>query len=93
MSQVYNAREVIDAFGKYNPTIQCECIDNRTLTNINHSLKILYNDKMREQKELEKDIDRLSQLEHDAMNINKLVMTRTESLIEVLKDIKPCKEK
>jgi hypothetical protein len=27
------------------------------------------------------------------MNINKLVMTRTESLIEVLKDIKPCKEK
>jgi hypothetical protein len=48
---------------------------------------------MREQKELEKDIGNLSQLERDAMNINKLVMTRTESLIEALKVIKPCKEK
>ena len=83
--------QVIDAFGKYDPEIKCDCIDERTLTNINHSLKILYNDKMREQKELEKDIKNLSQLERDAMNINKLVMTRTESLMEVLKDIKPCK--
>lgn len=85
--------KIIDAFGKYDPVIKCNCIDERTLTNINHSLKILYNDKMREQKELENDIDHLSQLERDAMNINKLVMTRTESLMEALKDIKPCKEK
>lgn len=83
--------QVADAFGKYDPVIKCDCIDERTLTNLNHSLKILYNDKMREQRELEKDINNLSQLERDAMNINKLVMTRTESLIEILKDIKPCK--
>ncbi len=85
--------QIIDAFGKYDPVIKCDCIDERTLTNLNHSLKILYNDKMREQKELKKDINDLSTLERDAMKINELVMTRTESLIEALKDIKPCKEK
>jgi len=92
MPQV-NSLEVIDAFGKYNPVIKCDCIDKRTLTSLNHSLKILINDKMREQKELEKDIEHLSQLDRDAMNINELVITRTESLIEALKVIKPCKEK
>lgn len=85
--------QITDAFGKYDPIITCECIDKRTLTNLDHSLKILYSDKMREQKELEQNIGRLSQFEQDAMNINELVMRRTESLIEVLKTIKPCKEK
>ncbi len=81
---------VTDAFGEYKPTIQCQCIDHRTLTNINNSLKILYNDKTREQREL-KTILNPSQMEIDAMNINDLVIRRTESLIRVMKDIKTCK--
>jgi len=85
--------QIIDVHGNYNPVIKCECIDKRTLTNLNHSLKILYNDKMREQKELEKDINDLSTLERDAMKINELVAIRTKSLMEALKDIKPCKER
>ncbi len=82
--------KITDAFGEYEPEVKCQCIDNRTLTNINHSLKILYNDKMREQEEL-KNMSKPSQIEIDAMNINDLVMRRTESLMNVLKDIKPCK--
>jgi hypothetical protein len=85
--------QVTDAFGKYDPIIHCDCIDQRTLTNLVHSLKILYNDKMREQKELKKDKSNLSKSEYDAMHINELVMSRTQSLINVLKDIKYCKEK
>ncbi len=84
--------QIIDAFGKYDPIIRCECIDKRTLTNINNSLKILYSDKMIEQKELEQ-VDHLSREEREAMKINELVMRRTESLVEALKVIKPCKEK
>jgi acyl-[acyl carrier protein]--UDP-N-acetylglucosamine O-acyltransferase len=81
---------IIDVFGIYEPTIKCTCIDERTLTNLNHSLKILYSDKMREQKEL-KEIKDPSPLENDAMDINDLVMRRTKSLMETLKEIKPCK--
>ena len=66
--------------------------DKRTFTNLNHSLKILYSDKMIEQKELEQ-VEHLSREERDAMNINELVTRRTESLVEALKVIKPCKEK
>lgn len=82
-------RKAIDVFGEYEPTIRCTCIDERTLTNINHSLKILYSDKMREQKEL-KEIQNPSPLENDAMDINDLVMRRTKSLMEALKEIKHC---
>ncbi len=82
--------KITDAFGEYEHTIKCQCIDQRTLTNINHSLKILYNDKTREQEEL-KNVRKPSQIEIDAMNINDLVIRRTGSLIDILKDIKPCK--
>ncbi len=82
---------VTDVFGEYKPTIQCQCIDHRTLTNINNSLKILYNDKTREQREL-KTIVNPSQIEIDAMNINDLITRRTESLMDTLKEIKICKE-
>ena len=81
--------KAIDVFGEYEPTIMCTCIDERTLTNLNHSLKILYEDKMREQKEL-KETQNPSALENDAMDINDLVMRRTKSLMEVLKEIKQC---
>jgi hypothetical protein len=83
------SHKVIDVFGEYEPIIRCTCIDERTLTNINHSLEILYSDKMREQKEL-KEIKNPSPLENDAMDINDLVMRRTNSLMETLKEIKPC---
>ena len=83
--------KVIDVFGEYEPTIRCTCIDKRTLTNLNHSLKILYEDKRREQKEL-KEINNPFPIENDAININDLVMRRTESLMKVLKDIKPCQD-
>jgi hypothetical protein len=82
--------KIVDVFGIYEPTIKCTCIDKRTLTNLNHSLEILYNDKTREQKEL-KEINDPSLLENDAMDINDLVMRRTNSLMEVLKEITPCK--
>jgi hypothetical protein len=83
--------KVIDVFGEYEPTIRCTCIDKRTLTSLNHSLKILHSDKMREQKEL-KEIQNPSTLENDAMDINDLVLRRTTSLIEALKEIEPCKD-
>jgi hypothetical protein len=83
--------KVIDVFGEYEPTIHCKCIDERTLTSLNHSLRILYDDKMREQKEL-KEIQNPTPLENDAININDLVMRRTDSLIKILKEIKPCKD-
>jgi L-rhamnose isomerase len=83
--------KIIDVFGEYEPTIRCACIDKRTLTNLNHSLGILYSDKMREQKEL-KEIQDPSSIENDAMNINDLVMIRTKSLMEVLKGIEYCKD-
>ena len=83
--------KAIDVFGEYEPIIRCTCIDERTLTNLNHSLKILYSDKMREQKGL-KEIQNPSTLENDAMDINDLVMRRTTSLIEALKEIKSCKD-
>lgn len=51
MSQIA-VPKVIDVFGEYEPTTRCTCIDERTLTSLNHSLKILHSDKMREQKEL-----------------------------------------
>lgn len=88
MSKITTSK-VIDVFGEYEPTIRCTCIDERTLTSLNHSLRILYSDKMREQKEL-KEIQNPSPLENDAMDINDLVMRRTKSLIEALKVIKPC---
>jgi hypothetical protein len=81
--------KVIDVFGEYEPTIKCTCIDKRTITNLKHSLRILYSDKMREQKEL-REIGNPSPVENDAMNINDLVMRRTKSLIETLKIVKPC---
>lgn len=84
--------QIIDAFGKYSPIFRCECIDERTLTNLNHSLTILYKDKMREQEEFtNKDVNKLSSEEREAININRLVIPRTKSLIEILKEIKPCK--
>jgi hypothetical protein len=83
--------KVIDVFGEYEPLIKCTCIDERTLTNLNHSLKILYSDKMREQKEL-KEIQNPSPSENDAMDINDLVMRRTKSLMETLKEIKHCSD-
>lgn len=83
--------KVIDVFGEYEPIIRCTCIDERTLTNLSHSLRILHSDKMREQKEL-KEIKNPSPLENDAMDINDLVMRRTKSLMKVLKEIKPCKD-
>jgi hypothetical protein len=83
--------KIVDVFGEYEPTIRCTCIDERTLTSLNHSLRILYSDKMREQKEL-KEIQNPSTLENDAMDINDLVMRRTDSLIETLKGIKPCSD-
>ena len=46
---------------------------------------------MREQKEL-KQIQNPSPLENDAMDINDLVMRRTKSLMETLKDVKPCQD-
>lgn len=83
--------KVIDVFGEYEPTIMCTCIDERTLTNLNHSLKILYNDKTREQKEL-KEIKNPSSLENDAIDISDLVMRRTKSLMKVLKTVEYCKD-
>jgi hypothetical protein len=89
VTQKIAAQKIIDVFGEYEPTIKCTCIDERTLTNLNHSLRILHNDKMREQKEL-KEIRNPSQLENGAMDINDLVMRRTKSLMEILKDVKHC---
>lgn len=86
-----NTSKIIDVFGEYEPTVRCACIDERTLTNINHSLKILYSDKTREQKEL-KEIKDPSSLENAAMNINDLVMRRTKSLMAALKGIEHCKD-
>lgn len=81
--------KMIDAYGEYEPTLnKCGCIDKRTLWNIEHSLRTLYDDRQKRSEMIKSGEER----DGDRLSTNEFVMKKTKSLLNVMRSIEECED-